>query len=263
MTPELNKALAAVQAELPHVTKGEKANTGTYTYEYADLTAVSAAVLPLLGKHGLAFTAWPTLDDGQFVLAYTLTHSSGEERTGTYPLPDKGTPQQLGGHITYARRYALCAVTGVAPGGDDNDAADAPEIRTERPRYKIPGADHERLQNRRQPGDRPATRGPTPADEDLWAGQPPGEYTPTPTTLPDRRTRPHTPAQLIAIHWKRLGITDDDERLNWTARMAGLPELASTTALPPGQQQEILTAIAGCKDISQVQAWVDKKQFVS
>jgi ERF superfamily len=273
-TPELNKALAAFQANLPAIAKGETVEVptkagGKYTYTYADLADVSDAVLPHIGKHGLAFTAMPGTDtEGRLVLDYALIHESGEERPAQFPLwmllPERVTAQQIGGYITYARRYCLCAAAGVAPGGEDNDAATT-EVKVSRPRYKTAHADpeHQRLQNRRQPGDRPAERGPTPPDEDLWAGQPAGEYTPTPTSLPDRRTRPHTPAQMIAMHWKRLGITENDERLNWTARMAGLPELASTTALPPAQQQEILTALAACKDISHVQAWVDKKQFVS
>jgi hypothetical protein len=135
----LAAALAKVQAELPPIAKGETARIEGkegrvgYEYSYADLADVSAEVLPVLGSHGLAFTAWPTLDEGRFVLAYTLMHESGEERTGNYPLPASGTPQQIGAVITYARRYCLCAVTGVAPGGDDNDAAGAAEVRMDRP----------------------------------------------------------------------------------------------------------------------------------
>src|SRR5690606_31859835 len=78
-------------------------------------------VLPLLGKHGLSFSARPTLDEaGRFVLAYSLRHESGDSEDGAYPLPTTGTPQQVGSAITYARRYALCAVTGVAADEDDD-----------------------------------------------------------------------------------------------------------------------------------------------
>ena len=129
MTAEggLFAALAEVQAELPPVTKGETVKTATYSYNYADLAAVSAAILPVLGKHGLAFTARPTLLDGHFVLAYSLVHVSGEREDGVYPLSSgsSATPQQIGGLITFARRYCLCAVTGVAPAGEDDDAASA------------------------------------------------------------------------------------------------------------------------------------------
>jgi hypothetical protein len=139
MVSELAGALAKFQTELPAIPKGETARIEpkdggrSYEYSYADLADVAAVVLPLLGEHGLAFTAWPTLDEGRFVLAYTLMHESGEERSGSYPLPASGSPQQIGAVITYARRYCLCAVTGVAPGGDDNDAAGAVEVRMDRP----------------------------------------------------------------------------------------------------------------------------------
>jgi hypothetical protein len=134
-TPKLNAALAKFQAQLPKITKDEQANVGTYRYSYADLTAISAEALPLLGKLGLAFTSWPTLIDGKFVLLYELLHESGEQKSGIFPLASAGKPQELGGLITYYRRYALCAVTGIAPGGEDNDAQAANhEQQFDRPR---------------------------------------------------------------------------------------------------------------------------------
>jgi hypothetical protein len=118
-------ALASVQAQLPKIGKGQTADTGKYTYRYADLADVSQEILPLLGASGLAFTCRPTILDGQFVLTYSLVHFSGEREDGIYPLPSSGTPQQIGSAITYARRYCLCAVTGVAPDSDDDDGAAA------------------------------------------------------------------------------------------------------------------------------------------
>jgi hypothetical protein len=72
--------------------------------------------------------------DGKLVLIYELLHVSGQSREGVYPLPERGTPQEIGGAITYARRYCLCAVTGVAPDDDDNDAALAERAATRRAR---------------------------------------------------------------------------------------------------------------------------------
>lgn len=126
---ELAGALAAVQAELPRIQKDQTAQVrsdkGNYSYTYADLASVSAQVLPLLGRNGLAFTAWPSINDaGRFVLRYELLHQSGERLAGEYPLPqDAKSPQALGSAITYARRYALCSVTGVSPDDDDDAAA--------------------------------------------------------------------------------------------------------------------------------------------
>lgn len=127
-TPALNAALAVVQSQLPRIDKGKTAKVpmkagGTYTYTYADLADVSAAVLPLLGANGLSFTTWPTLVGNRFVLRYELLHQSGESKGGEYPLPIDAGAQALGSAITYARRYCLCAVTGVAPDDDDDAAA--------------------------------------------------------------------------------------------------------------------------------------------
>jgi len=123
---KLYGALAKLQANVPKVAKASTADAGTYKYQYAGLDAVTDAAMPALGRFGLAFVALPTLnDEGKFVLAYSLVHEAGGEISGEYPLPDKGSPQQLGSAITYARRYTLCAATGIAPGGDDDDAAAA------------------------------------------------------------------------------------------------------------------------------------------
>ena len=138
--PNLAAALAAFQAEVPSIRKGNTASTGSYSYQYADLTDVTEKVLPLLARQGLAFMANPTYDDqGRFVLAYSLMHESGESVTGYYPL-QTGKPQDIGSAITYARRYALTAVTGVAPGGDDDDAAAAQKAAQARPEVKAPKA---------------------------------------------------------------------------------------------------------------------------
>lgn len=139
-TPEtLAAALAAVQAELPPIDKARTAKVemkggGSYSYTYADLASISEAVLPLLARHGLAFLCRPALTDQGFGLWYSLLHVSGEREDGFYPLPSNGTPQAVGSAITYARRYVLCAVTGVAPEDDDGQAA---QREAERPRVDL------------------------------------------------------------------------------------------------------------------------------
>jgi hypothetical protein len=125
---QLTEALAAVQQELPQIGKGRTADVGTYTYEYADLTDITSKLMPLLGQHGLAFIAKPTMLEGVFVLAYSLMHVSGEREEGVYPLPAGGNPQAIGSAISYGRRYCLCAVTGVAPGGSDDDGVAATAV---------------------------------------------------------------------------------------------------------------------------------------
>lgn len=120
MTGKLAEALAKVQAALPTVHKGRKAEVGKYSYTYADLADVTAAVMPLLAKHGLAFTCHPQATERGYELAATLLHTSGEAVTGALPLTTNGTPQQTGSAITYARRYLLGCLTGVVTDSDDD-----------------------------------------------------------------------------------------------------------------------------------------------
>lgn len=136
----ITEALVELQHELPHIAKGNTADTGKFKYSYADLTDVSKEILPLLSKHGLAWVTMPTHSEHGFSLHYQLRHTSGELIEGYYPLP-QSSPQEIGSAVTYARRYALCAVTGVAPGGDDDDAGKAQEARNNRPARRQPARD--------------------------------------------------------------------------------------------------------------------------
>jgi hypothetical protein len=144
-TKELNAALAKFQATLPHITKGESATIPGkegkqgFKYTYADLKDVSDAILPALGKVGLAFSAFPGIVDGKMALVYSLMHESGEERIGVWPLPT-GEPRAIGSAITYARRYSLLAVTGVFPGGEDDDGAAAGDASVSQPRESFDDA---------------------------------------------------------------------------------------------------------------------------
>jgi len=144
-------ALATFQTEIPNVSKNQKAqiesDKGSFSYTYAALTDITAQVLPLLAKLGLSWSAKPTLSEAGFVLAYSLRHTAGHVETGEYPLPDPSrTPaRQLGSAITYARRYCLTAVTGVAPGGDDDDGANAQDARAAEPARKAFRAEHDRM----------------------------------------------------------------------------------------------------------------------
>lgn len=159
--PTLAAALAAFQAEVPTIKKANTATVasqkGSYQYAYADLSDVTERALPLLGKHGLAWTTRPTLvfgPDGSqaFVLEYALKHSLTDEALeGTYPLPNplETNAQGLGAALTYARRYLLCAVTGVAPGGDDDDAHSAGDVPAQTPRRQA--SSQPRREQRRDP----------------------------------------------------------------------------------------------------------------
>jgi hypothetical protein len=179
-------SLALVQSQLPRITKDRTAEVptksgGSYSYSYADLAAVSAEILPLLGRCGLAWVTRPTTVDGRFVLTYHLIHASGEVIEGEFPLPPPSTPQAMGSAITYARRYTLCAVTGVAADTDDDDAAHATnQARGGRQTVSRPQREAERPQDRGPT--RPVQRRQRPPDDDepppLPGEEPPDGITP-------------------------------------------------------------------------------------
>lgn len=136
---ELAKALAAFHADLPEVGKGSI--NPAFHSRYADLADIVKVVLPALAAQGLAWTALPTVTETGFVLEYRLMHVSGEQLEGSWPLPDpsKVNAQALGSAVTYAKRYALSAVTGIAPDADDDgNAASAGKATARAPRAAQP-----------------------------------------------------------------------------------------------------------------------------
>lgn len=118
---KLAKALAAAQGAI----KGaEKDRTNPhFKSQYADLTAVWDACREALAKNEIAvIQATSFMGDGRVVLNTILAHSSGEQVTGHFPVtPVQNTPQGLGSALTYARRYSLASMVGVAPAGEDDD----------------------------------------------------------------------------------------------------------------------------------------------
>jgi hypothetical protein len=135
----LAEALITLQASLPHITKASTGQAGNRETKYANLSTITDAVLPRLAALGLYWTCLPTLLEGgdRFVLRYRLEHSpTGEFLTGDYPIPGQANSQSIGGAITYARRYALCAVLGLAPAEDDDDANRASQEQAERQRQR-------------------------------------------------------------------------------------------------------------------------------
>jgi hypothetical protein len=118
----LTKALAAFQAEMPTVAKSKTADTGSYTYTYAGLAEMSAAGMPLLSAHGLAFSCCPRrTESGHYELAGYLMHESGQQIEGALPLTG-GNAQALGSSISYMRRYLFGCMTGLITDDDDDGA---------------------------------------------------------------------------------------------------------------------------------------------
>lgn len=213
-TPALAAALAKVQAALPKVERDRTVEVrqksgGTYSYSYATLPNLTHIVLPLLAEHGLAFAALPgTSADGKMCLHYRLMHDSGEMLAGEFPLSGEGGIQMIGGRITYARRYCLAAVVGVAADEDDesrlgDDGPRGPAQRAQPPRAAA------------KPAGRQAQR--------AKAAAPP---------LPADAPEPYTPAQRAKLMatFAELGIEDRAERLVICSRIIGR-ELGSANEL--------------------------------
>jgi len=164
---DINHALLTLQADPPVLTKQKSGQVGNQKTKYADLPAVNTQVLTRLNALGVIWRCAPTLladtaqGPGRFVLQYQLLHvASGTHISGDYPL-GAGEPQKMGSAITYARRYALLAVTGIAAEDDDDDGAGGATPATRRAR---PAAADKPAPSRARPASSPAPA-PAPASE--------------------------------------------------------------------------------------------------
>ena len=131
----LAKALVAAQKATEAV---KKASTNpAFKSKYADLSVVVEAVVPALNAAGVSVLQFPAFNGELVSVATTLLHESGSSVTATLHLrPSKLDAQGVGSAITYARRYALMAMTGAAPEDDDGAAASGP--REPKPQQEAP-----------------------------------------------------------------------------------------------------------------------------
>src|SRR6516164_5715936 len=150
-------ALAKAQVEL---TNPEKSLVATIrspfpreadrTFRYAPLSSGLDIIRKSLGRHEIATIQATAIDTeaGLLRLTTVLAHSSGEWISSEWPvcqISDIASAQRVGAALTYARRYALFALVGIA-GEDDLDAPDLgaePNPAAELPRP----SDHRRQSN--------------------------------------------------------------------------------------------------------------------
>src|SRR5215471_5632999 len=131
----LASALAKAQAELVNP---EKSLTGTIrtgrpgegerSFRYASLSSGLDIVRKTLGQHEIATVQTTAIDKetGVVNLSTMLAHASGEWIASDWPVcavAETANPQRMGAALTYARRYALFTLVGIA-GEDDLDAPD-------------------------------------------------------------------------------------------------------------------------------------------
>jgi hypothetical protein len=128
-------ALAKAQGELTNPEKSLTATIrspfpreGEKTFRYASLASGLDIVRKSLGQHEIATIQTTAIDQdsGQIRLTTLLAHASGEWISSDWPvcpISEMAAPHRMGAALTYARRYALFALVGIA-GEDDLDAPD-------------------------------------------------------------------------------------------------------------------------------------------
>ena len=128
-------ALAKAQIELANPEKSLTATIrspfpreGDRSFRYASLSSGLDLVRKSLGRHEIATVQTTSIDEGAGLirLTTTLAHSSGEWVSSDWPVcpvSETAAPHRMGAALTYARRYALFTLVGIA-GEDDLDAPD-------------------------------------------------------------------------------------------------------------------------------------------
>jgi hypothetical protein len=131
----LAAALAKAQSELSNPEKSLVATIGTdrpgegaRTFRYAPLSSGLEIIRKALGQQQIATVQTTAIDasTGTISLTTVLAHASGEWIASDWPvcrLADSASPHRMGAALTYARRYALFTLVGIA-GEDDHDAPD-------------------------------------------------------------------------------------------------------------------------------------------
>jgi hypothetical protein len=151
----LAAALAKAQIELSNPEKsligsieGREPNAPERLFRYASLASGLEIVRKTLGQHEIATVQTTAIDQsaGTVNLTTVLAHASGEWIASDWPvcpISETATPHRMGAALTYARRYALFTLVGIA--GEDD--LDAPDLVAPTPATKPPGVDRSRRAN--------------------------------------------------------------------------------------------------------------------
>jgi len=166
----LAAALAKAQGELVNPEKSLQATIHSdrrggvdQTFRYAPLSSGLDIVRKTLGQHEIATVQTTAIDQtaGLVNLQTVLAHSSGEWIASDWPvcaIADTATPHRMGAALTYARRYALFTLVGIA--GEDD--VDAPDLPTPTEQLPIPARASDKRHGRPNGG-----RSPTPTEPTL------------------------------------------------------------------------------------------------
>ena len=150
-------ALAKAQAQLVNPEKSlvgtirtERGSGPERSFRYAPLSSGLDIVRKTLSQHEIATVQTTSIDEsvGIVRLSTVLAHASGEWIASDWPvcaIAETATPHRMGAALTYARRYALFTLVGIA-GEDDLDAPDliapttpAPKAETRKTKDRLNG----------------------------------------------------------------------------------------------------------------------------
>ena len=124
---EQTDAISAALALAQGVMAGAKKDAANpfFKTKYADLASCWLACKDALTGNGIAVVQGNTPHDGGVQVQTRLMHKSGQwvEDDGLFVPATKADAQGFGSALTYARRYSLCAMVGIAPEDDDGNAA--------------------------------------------------------------------------------------------------------------------------------------------
>lgn len=149
-----HRAMAEFQRTCPPIRRSETARitskrTGSsYSYSYAPLGEIMQTILPVMGPLGLS-ASYRVRHEGERVIASArISHEAGHhEESGEVSMPvvsgdDMGAnpAQRVGIASTYAKRYALLAILGLAPEDDPDGGEGKPEPVSEPRRKSEPAA---------------------------------------------------------------------------------------------------------------------------
>ena len=155
---DLAAALCKAQAQMEGAKKD--ATNPHFKTKYADLAAVWEAIREPLTSNGLSIVQLLRDVQNGVEVETILLHSSGQQISAVLAMPaSKQDAQGYGSAATYARRYALMAMVGVAPEDDDGNAAVGPagsagggsHFRPERRQMPAQSSSHGRELARQEP----------------------------------------------------------------------------------------------------------------
>lgn len=213
-TGKVVAAFVAALQGVEDVVKSKRVDAGAMRYSYADLDAVLEAAKPQLHTNGLAVTQAAT-DTGVYAV---VLHVTGEWLSfpPLHVTTAQNTPQGQGSAITYARRYQLLALLGIATEDDDGQQAG-----------RAP---------RKAAAQRPANVTP---DGEIQRPHPPARNVNATGDKP-------SPAQIrmAGALFNGRGWTDDDTRHRETSRMVGR-NVDSWNDLSKGEMSAMLDVLRG------------------